>query len=64
MSKLRATIVVEWEVEDLSHYDATTIEEAARNQQRYCDEGTVGPFDLLAWGEDASVRVEPVPEEG
>lgn len=44
MKKLRITVVIEMEVrdEDLVHYEASSIEEAAANQQRYFDEGQCG----------------------
>jgi len=58
--KLKAKIEIEWPVEDLEHYNATTLAEAAKNQQRIFDEGGVGVEDLIAWSEVTKVRIEPV----
>ena len=58
--KLKATITAEWEVKELSHYDALTIEEAAMNQQKWLDEGIVEIFDLFDTAN--SVVITAVPE--
>jgi hypothetical protein len=57
--RLRITITSEIEVTDLSHYDATTLEEAAANQQKWIDNGDHDPLDFMDWDE-ASIKVEPV----
>lgn len=56
--KLRVTITTEWEVEDLAHYEASTIEEAARNQEKWLNEDK----SELAYfvGEESKIKVEAV----
>lgn len=61
--KLKFTIVVEQEVaeKDLPGYESSTIEEAAKKQQAWIDEGAVDLGDIVGWGEDAKVKVEAIP---
>ena len=61
--KLRAVITAEWEVDDLEHYQATTLQEAAERQQKAYEEGEIGALDFLSWGEFVKVKIEPVEEE-
>jgi len=58
--KLRITAVVECEVEDLAHYEAATLEEAARNQQQWIDEGACTIGDIFDT-EDVKITVEALP---
>ena len=60
MAKLKMTIVTEWEVDDLTHYDAKTIEEAAENQQAWIDSGDHMVEDVLGYCKDMTVKIEVV----
>jgi len=59
--QLRATITVVWEVEDLDHYKASSLKEAAEFTQRDLDDGEIDPLDIISWGDSKTV-VEAVPE--
>jgi hypothetical protein len=61
--KLRATITVEWTVHDPKHYNAATLEEAARNQQADYDRGDFDCMDILQWGETVTTKITPVGED-
>ncbi len=57
--KLKAIIVVEWEVTDLQHYSANTIQEAAELTQKQWDDCEIAVEDLTAFGTIVSVEVKP-----
>jgi hypothetical protein len=56
--KLRFTIVFEHTVEDLVEYEATTLEEAAKNQLAWIEDGTACLPEFIP--ENCSVKVEPI----
>jgi hypothetical protein len=58
--KLRYTMVMECYVSFLSHYEASTLEEAARNQQLWIDDGISDIIDIVLNSDIQSVKVEPV----
>ena len=56
---IRVTVVLEMSVEDLAHYDATTIEEAGDYLQTQLDEQHMGVDEVLAFANRvASVQAE------
>ena len=55
--KLVMTLRVEWEVDDLEQYKATTIQEAAENQKKWLEDG-------VAWLGDFVEDMEIVSLEG
>lgn len=60
MPKIRATIVVEWEIVNLDDYRASTPAEAAENEmQNYRDE-MIGVEDIVSFGETVNVSMEAV----
>ena len=61
-NKLRATVVFEWDVpdEELHCYDAKTLEDAAKYQEKCFENGSIGLEDVLCFGEVASIKVEAV----
>lgn len=61
VGKLRATLVVEWEVEDLYHYNAKTMEQAAAMTQKQFDDGDASLEDVASWGNFISVKIEVIP---
>ena len=63
MAKIRATIVLEWDVpeEDLDHYEAKKIEDAAKFEQRMYDENIHSVEDFISFAEEnISVKVEGI----
>lgn len=63
MAKIRATIVLEWDVpeEDLDHYEAEKIEDAAKFEQRMYDENIHSVEDFISFAEEnISVKVEGI----
>ena len=61
IGKLRATIVLEWEVTELEHYNAKSLEEAAKLTQDQLNTGDLGLYDLNEFGNQVSATVEAVP---
>jgi hypothetical protein len=59
--KLRITVVCDLEVEDLSDYEATTIEEAAANQKRWFDDQPGLVTEVFGWHQIQEIKVEPIP---
>lgn len=45
--KIVMTLHVEWEVDNLEEYQATTIEEAAENQKEWLEEGSSWLGDFI-----------------
>ena len=64
--KLRATIVVEWNVNPNSlkeYYNgAESLEEAAAVDQKSLDEGRISALDVIDFGKVVSAKIEPVKE--
>jgi len=60
VGKLRLTVVTEWEVEDLEHYEAKTMQEAADLTRKQLDQGDVGFDEAVNWGDITSFKVEVV----
>lgn len=60
--KLRFTVTSVIEVEDLKLYEANTIEQAAKNQQAWIDDGIADIMDCM--GDMWDVKVEAVKEDG
>jgi hypothetical protein len=58
--KLKITITDEVEIDDLRNYEATTLEEAAKNQQLWADSGEMDLTEMVNW-DRAKITVEPVP---
>lgn len=58
VGKLRATIVVEWEVTDLAHYNAADMEGAAALTRKQLEDGSIDHIELASWGTLQSVTVE------
>ena len=59
--KLRITVVVEQDVDSLVDYEATTLEEAATNQQEWLDNGSSSLWELIDFADEVTIKVEPVP---
>lgn len=45
--KIVMTLCVEWDVNNLEEYEASTIEEAAKNQKEWLEEGSVWLGDFV-----------------
>lgn len=45
--KMILTVKVEWDVDDLSDYEAETLEEAVKNQRQWIEDGTADIYDML-----------------
>lgn len=45
--KLKVVITTIVDVDDLAQYEAETIEEAAKNAQKYLDNGDNSPYDYV-----------------
>jgi hypothetical protein len=61
--KLRFILVMECGVSHLEHYNASTLEEAVINQQRWIDEGDFDILDIVLNSEIKLVKVEAVRDE-
>ena len=61
--KLRITFTVDCLVTDLKHYEATTLEEAARNQEEWLKDGTADPFDILGGADSVLTTVTAIDEK-
>lgn len=55
--KIIVTGYVSVEGDDLRHYDASTLEEAAANQQTWVNAGRMGVGDVLLECEDVEITV-------
>lgn len=62
MSKLKCTVTFEWEIDDLANYDARDIQEAARNKQKWIDDGDACILDLMSAvdSEEIKTKIEVV----
>jgi len=58
VGKLRLTIVMEWSVEELAHYQAKNIQECADSVQQQLDEGELKFEDAITWGDVILSKVE------
>lgn len=54
--KLVMTLRVEWEVDNLEEYEATTIEEAAKNQKEWFEDGSAWLGDFVDSMEIVSIE--------
>jgi hypothetical protein len=61
--KFRYTLVMEQRVRFLEHYEASTLEEAAKNQQKWLDDGVSDILDIVLNSDIQSVKVEAVDGE-
>jgi hypothetical protein len=61
--KFRYTLVMEQQVRFLEHYEASTLEDAAKNQQKWLDDGVSDILDIVLNSDIQSVRVEAVDGE-
>jgi hypothetical protein len=61
--KLRYTLVMEQRVRFLEHYEASTLEEAAKNQQKWLDDGVSDILDIVLNSDIKSVKVEGIDGE-
>jgi len=57
---IEVTVVARIPVEDLSHYEASSIGEAAKNQASWCDNGECSFLELLEFAEIKSLRFDGV----
>lgn len=63
MAKIRATIVLEWEIPEdhLVYYESDTIQDAAKFEQRMYDENIHSVEDFISFAEEnISVKVEGI----
>lgn len=60
--RIRVIFTYELEINDLAHYNASTLEEAAETQKQMIEDGTNDIFVIMDIAEEASVEVEPVVE--
>ena len=61
--KLRYTLVMEQRVRFLEHYESPSLEEAAKKQQQWIDEGVSDILDIVLNSDIQSVKVEAVDGE-
>ena len=61
--KLRYTLVMEQRVRFLEHYESSSLEEAAKKQQQWIDEGVSDILDIVLNSDIQSVKVEAVDGE-
>jgi hypothetical protein len=61
--KLKFTITFENEILDLSHYEATTLQEAVENQTKWLKEGAIGVLDLVESAVEGSIKLVVEGEE-
>lgn len=57
--KLRITVTALIDVHDLSHYDASSLSEAAANQKEWLEDGSAGIDDVLGCSDNLTFTVEP-----
>lgn len=58
--KLKYTFVFELEVDHLADYEATTLEEAAKNEQQWINEGSTDVYDLIGGANYVQATVEAI----
>lgn len=63
VGKLRVTLTVTWEVEDLEHYLANSLREAAKLTDKQIADNEVGPEDVVTWGDVTYGKCEVVKEK-
>ena len=59
VGKLRVTIVSEIDVDDLTQYEAETLEQAAENAQTYIREGFNSAIDYIDF-DNMQVFIDPI----
>ena len=57
--KLKAIVTCVWDVNSLEDYNATTIEEAADNEQRRIDVGDYDLEDLVCNSDEITIKILP-----
>jgi hypothetical protein len=61
VGRLRATIVMEWDVDSLEHYNAKTMKQAAKLTQDQLNTGDLGLYDLNEFGDMVMATVKAIP---
>ncbi len=59
--ELKIIITATIDVENLAHWQATTLDEAAENQQCWLEDGTTMPAEVIEFAHTVTTKVEPVP---
>jgi hypothetical protein len=60
IGKLRLTVVSEWVVDNLKHYNAENLQQAADVTNRQLNEGDASFEDAMGWEAITSFKVEVV----